>query len=71
MYLVNLANCAGLDQLDQTQVSRDFVVLGREMNLQVERGLALSGDGRSLRLDPAGVFANLLAEQAVFLLRRA
>jgi len=50
---------------------RDFVVLGREMNLQVERGLALSGSGRPLRLDPAGATANLLAEQAVFLLRRS
>jgi len=50
---------------------RDFVTLGREMNLQVERGLALNGDGRPLRLDPAGVAANLLAEQAVFLLRRS
>ena len=50
---------------------RDFVVLGREMNLHVERGVALSGDGRPLSLDPAGAFANLLAEQAVFLLRRS
>ena len=50
---------------------RDFVVLGREMSLQVERGLALNGDGRPLRLDPAGTIANLLAEQAVFLLRRS
>jgi len=50
---------------------RDFVILGREMNLQVERGLALNGDGRPLRLDPAGATANLLAEQAVFLLRRS
>jgi methionine biosynthesis protein MetW len=50
---------------------RDFVVLGREMSLQVERGLALNGDGRRLGLDPAGALANLLAEQAVFLLRRS
>jgi methionine biosynthesis protein MetW len=50
---------------------RDFVVLGREMNLQVERGLALNGDGRRLGLDPAGAVANLMAEQAVFLLRRS
>jgi methionine biosynthesis protein MetW len=50
---------------------RDFVVLGREMNLHVERGLALNGDGRPLRLDPSGILANLLAEQAVFLLRRS
>jgi len=50
---------------------RDFVILGREMNLQVEHGLALNGGGRPLRLDPAGATANLLAEQAVFLLRRS
>lgn len=49
---------------------RDFVLLGQEMNLRVERGLALSGKGRPLRLDPAGATANLLAEQAVFMLRR-
>ncbi|MDH3230903.1 MAG: methionine biosynthesis protein MetW [Alphaproteobacteria bacterium] len=50
---------------------RDFVVLGREMNLQVERGLALNGGGRPLGLDPAGALANILAEQAVFLLQRS
>lgn len=48
---------------------RDFITLGREMNLHVERGLALNGDGRPLGFDPAGALANLLAEQAVFLLR--
>ena len=49
---------------------RDFVVLGREMSLRVERGLALNGAGRRLGLDPVGALANILAEQAVFLLRR-
>ncbi len=50
---------------------RDFVILGREMNLLVERGLALNGEGRPLGLDPAGAVANLMAVQAVFLLRRS
>jgi len=50
---------------------RDFVALGREMNLHVERGLALNGGGRPIGLDPAGALANILAEQAVFLLRRS
>ncbi len=50
---------------------RDFVALGREMDLHVERGLALNGEGRPLSLDPAGGLANLLAVQAVFLLRRS
>jgi len=50
---------------------RDFVALGREMNLHVERGLALNGDGRPIGLDPAGALANILAEQAVFLLSRS
>jgi len=49
---------------------RDFVALARDMNLQVERGLALNGEGRPLNLDPAGAVANIIAEQAVFLLRR-
>ncbi len=50
---------------------RDFVILGREMNLLVERGLALNGEGRPLGFDPAGAVANLMAVQAVFLLRRS
>ncbi len=50
---------------------RDFVALGHEMDLHVERGLALNGEGRPLSLDPAGGLANLLAVQAVFLLRRS
>lgn len=50
---------------------RDFVALAREMNLHVEQGLALNGDGRPIGLDPAGALANILAEQAVFLLSRS
>lgn len=49
---------------------RDFVTLAREMNLHVERGLALDGNGRPIGVNAAGALANILAEQAVFLLRR-
>jgi methionine biosynthesis protein MetW len=49
---------------------RDFVTLAREMNLHVERGLALDGEGRPMGVNATGALANILAEQAVFLLRR-
>ncbi len=49
---------------------RDFVTLAREMNLHVERGLALDGNGRPMGVNATGALANILAEQAVFLLRR-
>ena len=49
---------------------RDFVTLAREMNLHVERGLALDGNGRPMSVNATGALANIMAEQAVFLLRR-
>ena len=49
---------------------RDFVALARDMNLHVERGLALNGKGRPMGVNATGALANILAEQAVFLLRR-
>ncbi len=49
---------------------RDFVGLAREMNLTVEKGLALDGEGRPMRLSPTGTLANFFAEQALFLLHR-
>lgn len=49
---------------------RDFVNLSRDMNLHVERGLALNGNGRPMGVNATGALANILAEQAVFLLRR-
>ncbi len=49
---------------------RDFAVLARDMNLSVERGLAMDGGGRVLKISPTGFIANICAEQAVFLLRR-
>ncbi len=50
---------------------RDFVALARDMNLHVERGLALNGKGRPMGVNATGALANIQAEQAVFLLRRA
>ena len=49
---------------------RDFVTLARDMNLHVERGLALNGKGRPMAVNATGAMANIMAEQAVFLLRR-
>ncbi len=49
---------------------RDFVVLCRDMGLAVERALTLNGAGRPTTLAASGLTANLLAEQAIFLLRR-
>jgi methionine biosynthesis protein MetW len=49
---------------------RDFVTLARDMNLHVERGLALDGNGRPMGVNATSALANILAEQAVFLLRR-
>lgn len=50
---------------------RDFVVLCRDMGLAIERALTLNGAGRQTALAASGLTANLLAEQAIFLLRRA
>jgi methionine biosynthesis protein MetW len=49
---------------------RDFVALARDMNLHVERGLALNAKGRPMGVNATGALANIMAEQAVFLLRR-
>ena len=49
---------------------RDFVTLSHDMNLHVERGLALNGKGRPMGVNATGAMANIMAEQAVFLLRR-
>lgn len=48
---------------------RDFVTLCADLGLTVERSLILARSGRPRRLDPGGRAANLLGEQAVFLLR--
>jgi methionine biosynthesis protein MetW len=49
---------------------KDFVVLCRELGIAVERSLTLDRAGQPFALDPVGGLANLLAEQALFLLRK-
>jgi methionine biosynthesis protein MetW len=48
----------------------DFADLCREMGIVIERGLTLDTAGRPWRRIPYGAVANLLAEQAIFVLRR-
>lgn len=47
---------------------RDFALLCAELGLTVERGVTLDALGHPRRLKPTGLFANLLGEQAIFLL---
>ena len=49
---------------------RDFVALCGELGIAVERSLTLDRAGQPFTLDPGGGIANLLAEQALFLLRK-
>jgi hypothetical protein len=49
----------------------DFVELCREMGIAVEQGLMLDEAGRPWRLAAPGFLANVLAGQAIFVLRRA
>ncbi|MBB4267374.1 methionine biosynthesis protein MetW [Roseospira visakhapatnamensis] len=49
---------------------KDFLVLAREMDIVIERGVALNEDGTVTRLPAVGPWANLLSAQAVFLVRR-
>jgi methionine biosynthesis protein MetW len=49
---------------------RDFVVLTREIDAQIERSVALDGLGQPLQLRLPWWAWNLFGEQAVFLLRR-
>ena len=48
---------------------RDFLELCRSLDIKVERSLALIRNGR-VRFETIGGLANLLGEQAIFLLRR-
>ncbi len=48
----------------------DFVSLCGEIGVVIERGLALDGRGRPIGFAATGGLANLMAQQAVFLLRR-
>ena len=48
----------------------DFVTLCEELGITIERSVTLDRAGQPYRLNPRGTLANLLAEQALFLLRR-
>lgn len=48
----------------------DFIALCEELGVVIERSVALDRAGLPYRLNPRGTLANLLAEQALFLLRR-
>ncbi|HZS82829.1 MAG TPA: methionine biosynthesis protein MetW [Stellaceae bacterium] len=50
---------------------KDFVALCHELGIVIERSLTLDRAGQPFTLDPGGGLANLLAEQALFLLRKA
>jgi methionine biosynthesis protein MetW len=47
----------------------DFVALCEELGVVIERGVTLDAAGAAYRLNPRGKLANLLAEQALFVLR--
>jgi methionine biosynthesis protein MetW len=49
----------------------DFIALCEELGVVIERSVTLDRNGLPYRLNPRGALANLLAEQALFLLRRA
>lgn len=49
---------------------RDFLALCGSLDIAIERGFTLDRAGRPLALDPVGHAANLLAEQALFVLTR-
>jgi len=49
---------------------KDFVALTRQMDVIIEKGVALNENGSVNRLSATGPWANLLSAQAVFLLRR-
>ena len=48
----------------------DFIALCEELGVVIERSVTLDRNGLPYRLNPRGALANLLAEQALFLLRR-
>jgi methionine biosynthesis protein MetW len=50
---------------------KDFVVLCDEINVKMERAVALDLYGRPLRLNAPWWFWNMFGEQGVFLLSRA
>ena len=48
----------------------DFVTLCDEMNIFIEQGFALDAHGKIMRCNASGMVANLLAQQAVFMLKK-
>ena len=49
---------------------KDFIMLCRRLDIQIVRGVSVSADGEVQNMSALGRRANLLAEQAVFLLKR-
>ncbi len=49
---------------------KDFVTMCRELEVAIEKGITLTHTGRIDDVHPTGLFANWLAEQVVYLLRR-
>jgi methionine biosynthesis protein MetW len=49
---------------------KDFVATCSEVGVTIEKGIALTRTGRTGNISPTGLFANLLAEQGVYLLKR-
>ncbi len=49
---------------------KDFVMLCRSLGVTIERGITLSARGKEMPLRADGPLANLVAEQALFMLRR-
>ena len=49
---------------------RDFILLCRELGVTLERSISLDHNGRVHRINSGFLAANLLGEQAVFLLRK-
>lgn len=50
---------------------KDFVLLCDEMNITIERSISLDSTGRARGIGSGMFFANLMGEQAVFLLHRS
>ena len=50
---------------------KDFVLLCDEMNITIERSISLDSTGRARGIGSGTFFANLMGEQAVFLLHRS
>lgn len=50
---------------------KDFIVLCDQMNITIEKSVALDANGQARRIRTGLFLANLLGEQAVFLLRKS